>query len=228
MLLVGGIFTERYPGYLRRIRRALRAREIRIDTDCDMAANAATIRDAVLDASEPVVLFGQSKGPLDIHAALSLYPELVPRVRAFVSVQAPFGGTPLASDAEASRLARNVVRGIVGGLFRGTPRAYFEMGYARRRAFLAAHPPLLLVPTIALATWTARAGLLLRGTHRYLARYAVRSDGFVPLPDAHVPGAPLITLDGLDHASLALRWLRPRARFEPGEVARALVALALQ
>ncbi len=68
----------------------------------------------MLRAPEPVVLFGQSKGPLDIHAALSLYPDLVPRVRAFVSVQAPFGGTP---------------------------RAYFAMGYARRRAFLAAHPP---------------------------------------------------------------------------------------
>ena len=228
VLLVGGIFTERYPGYLRRVRRALRAREIHIDTDCDMAANAASIRDAVVAAPEPVVLFGQSKGPLDIHAALSLYPELVPRVRAFVSVQAPFGGTPLASDAEASRVARNVVRGIVGGLFRGTPRAYFEMGYTQRRAFLAAHPPRIAVPTVALATWTARAGLLLRNTHRYLARYRVRSDGFVAVPDAHIPGAPLVTLEGLDHASLALRWLRPGGRFEPGRVARALVALALQ
>ncbi|MFL5422303.1 MAG: hypothetical protein ACJ79Y_16195 [Myxococcales bacterium] len=228
VLLVGGIFTERYPGYLRRIRRAVGAIEIPIDTDQDVTHNAVTIRDAVLGAPERVVLVGQSKGPLDIHAALSLHPEMVPYVRAFVSIQAPFGGTPLASDAEASRAARWLVGGIVGGLFRGTPRAYFDMGYAARRAFLARFPAPVRVPTVALATWTTSAGLFLRSTHRYLNRYGVRTDGFVLLPDAHVPGARLVTLDGLDHASLALRWLRPRARFEAGRVAQALVALALE
>ena len=227
VLLVGGIFTERYPGYLTRIRRAVGASEIPIDTDQDVARNAATIRDAVLAAPERVVLVGQSKGPLDIHAALSLHPEIVPHVRAFVSIQAPFGGTPLATDAEASRAARWLVGGVVGGMFRGTPRAYFDMGYGARRAFLARFPAPVPVPTVALATWTARPGLFLHSTHRYLSRYGVRTDGFVLLPDAHVPGARLVTLEGLDHASLALRWLRPRARFEAGRVAQALVALAL-
>ena len=41
-------------------------------------------------------------------------------------------------------------------------------------------------------------------------------------------GAKLVVLEGIDHASLALRWLRPLGRFEPGRVARALVALALE
>lgn len=201
VLLVGGIFTERYPGYLTRIRRAIGASEIPIDTEQDVARNARTIRDAVLGAPERVVLVGQSRGPLDIHAALSLHPEILPCVRAFVSIQAPFGGTPLASDAEASRAARWLVRGVVGGIFRGTPRAYFDMGYAARRAFLARFPAPVRVPTVALATWTTRPGLFLRSTHRYLSRHGVRTDGFVLLPDAHVPGARLVTLDGLDHAS---------------------------
>jgi triacylglycerol lipase len=228
VLLVGGIFTERYPGYLMRIRSAVGASVIPIDTDQDLMRNAVTIRDAVLGAAARVVLVGQSKGPLDIHAALSLHPEIVPHVRAFVSIQAPFGGTPLASDAEASRAGRWLVGGLVGGMFRGTPRAYFDMGYAARRAFLARFPAPVQVPTVALATWTTRPGLFLHSTHRYLSRYGVPTDGFVLLPDAHVPGARLVTLDGMDHASLALRWLRPRARFEPGRVAQALVSLALE
>src|SRR4051812_20117680 len=229
VLLVAGIFTRYYPGYLARVRRALRAREIPIDTEQTVAVNARAIRDHVLRAPRPVVLLGHSKGPLDIHAALSLHPEIVPRVRAFVSLQAPFAGTPLATDAEAEPLSRRLVRGVVGGLLRGAPHGYFEMGYAQRRAFLGQHSPRPPVPAVALATWTDRAGLFLEKTRQYIdGRYGVRSDGFVPLPDAQVPGARLVCLEGLDHASIALRWLRPRARFEAGRVARALVALAVE
>ena len=229
VLLVAGIFTQYYPGYLRRVRRALRASELPIDTEQPVATNARAIRDRVLRERRPVVLLGQSKGPLDIHAALSLHPEIIANVRAFVSVQAPFGGTPLASDAEAAPLARGLVRGIVGGLLHGSPRAYFDMGYAQRRQFLARHPPLSRVPTLALASVTARAGLFLEKTRQYIAAtYGAANDGFVPFADAHIPGARLVRLDGMDHASIALRWLRPRAPFEPGRVARALVTLALE
>ncbi|MCA1829765.1 MAG: hypothetical protein LC689_22825 [Myxococcales bacterium] len=202
--VVPGIFTALYPAYLGRIRRALNAREIKVDTKHgDLRENAARIRDAVLREPVPVVLLGQSKGPLDINAALVLHPEIIPKVRAFVSVQAPFGGTPLARPR--SRL--------------------FEMSYARRQAFLREHGPVPQVPTVALATWTARAGLFLEKTRRFIE---APSDGFVPLADAHIPGAKLVVLEGIDHASLALRWLRPFGEYEPGRVVRALIALALE
>jgi hypothetical protein len=85
------------------------------------------------------------------------------------------------------------------------------------------------VPTVALATVTGRAGLFLEKTRQYLAStYGAANDGFVPIADAHIPGARLVRLEGMDHASLALRWLRPRAPFDPARVARALVALALE
>jgi hypothetical protein len=204
-LLVGGIFTDSYPAYLRAIRRALDAREIDIGTARGtLADNAARIADAVRREREPVVLLGQSKGPIDIHAALVLHPDIVPGVRAFVSVQAPFGGTPLA---------------------RRKPDAFWDISYERRQAFLRAHPAMPPVPTVALATHTARAGLFLEKTRKFIA---VPNDGFVAVADAHIPGARLVLLEGIDHASLALRWLRPFGRYEPGRVARALIALALE
>ena len=194
VLLVGGIFTDRYPWYLRSVRRALRARELPIDTQGSVRDNAAAIRDAVLREPEPVVLMGHSKGPLDIHAALRLHPAMVPRVRAFVSLQAPFAGTPLATDAEARPLVRKLA-----------PDSFFEMGYQERRSFLLAHPPSSPVPTVALATFTPRARWPLETTRRYIARrYGVPSDGFVPFADAQIPGARLVALEGVDHATLAL------------------------
>jgi hypothetical protein len=219
VLLVGGIFTDFYPGYLRRIRRALGASEIDIDSARGtLRDNAARIRDAVLRERGPVVLLGQSKGPLDIHAALALYPQLVPRVRAFVSVQAPFAGTPLAEDPRRWRLLRRIA-----------PAAFFQMGYEQRKRFLREHSPVPPVPTVALATSTARAGFMLEEPRRYMAeKHRAISDGFVPLADAQIPGARLVHLEGLDHASLALAWMRPRAPYEAGRVAQALVALALE
>ena len=218
VLLVPGIFTRFYPAYLRRIRRALAGELIPIDTEGTLTENAAAIRDAVLRAPAPVVLLGQSKGPLDIHAALALHPEIVPRVRAFVSLQAPFGGTPLAADPQTSRLLRRLA-----------PKSFFQMAYQQRRAFLRAVPPLPPVPTVALATSCAQAGFLLEKTREYLAtKYGAESDGFVPTADESIPGALLVTLRGLDHAALALPWMRPRAPWEAGRVAQALVALALQ
>ena len=209
VLLVPGIFTGIYPAYLRSIRRALRAREIEIDTaHGKLRDNAARIRDAVAKEPTPVVLLGQSKGPLDIHAALALYPEIAPNVRAFVSLQAPFAGTPLADR-------RSLLRSLA-------PEAFFEMSYPERQAFLRAYGAVPKVPTVALATHTARAGLFLEKTRQFIE---APSDGFVPLPDAQIPGALLVVLDGVDHAALALPWLRPFGRYDPGRVAKALIAL---
>ena len=215
VLLVPGIFTGIYPAYLRVLRRALGAREVHVDTARGkLRDNAARIRDAVLRSAEPVVLLGQSKGPLDIHAALVLHPEIAPKVRAFVSMQGPFAGTPLATEPKRSRFLRRVA-----------PEAFFEMAYEQRKAFLRQHSAVPPVPTVALATFTARAGIFLESTRKFIQG---PNDGFVPLPDAQIPGAKLVVLEGIDHASLALRWLRPLGRFEPGRVARALVALALE
>ena len=103
------------------------------------------------------------------------------------------------------------------------------MGYPQRQEFLRGHSPVPPVPTVALAATCQRAGLFLEKTRRYLAeRHGTASDGFVPAADAQIPGTRLVRLSGLDHAALALRWLRPLSPWEPGRVAAALVALALE
>ena len=217
VLLVPGIFTDRYPAYLRRVRRALGAERLPIDTQGTVRENALAIRDALARETEPVVLLGHSKGPIDIHAALFLFPETRAKVRAFISLQAPFAGTPLATDAKARALLRAAA-----------PKSFFEMGYDERRAFLADHSTVPPVPAVAVATFTGRAGWPLERTRRYIdSEYGEPSDGFVPFVDAQIPGARLVALPGVDHAALALPWMRPFARLDVGRAACALVALAL-
>jgi len=233
MVIVPGLFTERYPFYLRRAARRLRelGLEVRwasIDTDMPALRNAAGVRDAVRDlarAGRRAILVGHSKGPIDAAAALSLYPELVPSVRALVSLQAPYAGTPLAEEAYRSPFWRAAVGAVVGGLFRGSPRAFWELRYDERREFLDAHP-LPPVRALSLVTTTARAGPILERTRRLIAeRHGSPSDGFVPPIDAYIPGSRLVHLNGVDHGGLALPFCR--SLFDPGCAVEALAATAL-
>jgi hypothetical protein len=233
IVIVPGLFTERYPFYLRRAARRLRAvgLEVRwapIDTDMTALRNAAGVRDAIRDLAREgrrAILVGHSKGPIDAAAALSLYPELVPSVRALVSLQAPYAGTPLAEEAGRSPFWRAAVGAVVGGLFRGSPRAFWELRYDERREFLAAHP-LPEVRALSLVTTTARAGPVLERTRRLIAeRHGAPSDGFVPPIDAYIPRSRLVHLNGVDHGGLALPFCR--SLFDPGRAVEALAAAAL-
>ena len=232
-LFVPGIFTERYPLYFFQNRRrlealGLRLREVPIRTEAPGVECARVIRDAVLAVAAEgrrCVLVGHSKGPLDAHAALVLHPETVPHTRALVSLQAPFGGTPLATDLEAKPLLRKLVHGAVRGLFGGSPQSFTDLTYAAREKFLERHGSTCPVPALSLVATTARAAWPLEHTRRYLEHeYGAQSDGFVAAVDAAIPGGMSVRLDGLDHAGLALRWLG-RSAFEPAPLTQALLAL---
>jgi len=55
--------------------------------------------------------------------------------------------------------------------------------------------------------------------------HRVESDGFVPAPDAVIPGSRIVRLSGLDHAALALPWWSGTP-VNPAPIVRALVVLA--
>jgi hypothetical protein len=231
IVLVPGLFTERYPFYLARARRRLRqlgiaVRTAPIDTDQTARRNAETIRRTIRETAKDgrrCLLLGHSKGPIDAHAALELDPDLARHVRAFVSLQAPFAGTPLATDAARSARWQKVMSAVVGGLFRGSPRAFFELSYEARAE---ARPAPLPVDAVCLVTSTSRAGPVLEWTRRYIeSRHGAPSDGFVPPIDAWLPGSRVVHLTAVDHGGLALPFCR--SLFEPEATVEALATLAL-
>ena len=231
IVLVPGLFTERYPFYLFRIRRHLRragvdVRTAPVDTDQTARHNAKAIVRSIREVGKEgrrCILVGQSKGPIDAQAALESEPEAAADVRALVSLQAPFAGTPLASDAARSKAWRALAGFVIGGLFRGTSRAFFDLSYDARAE---ARSPAARVKTICLVTSTARAGPILERTRRYIERrHGSPSDGFVPPIDAWLPGAAVVHLTGVDHGGLALPFFR--SIFKPEPTIDALLHLAV-
>lgn len=236
ILFVPGIFTERYPFYfhanIRHLRkRGFDVRRVEIDTDETVAVNAEVIHDSIQGVAREgrrVILIGHSKGPLDIAAALALYPGMAPWVRAFVSMQAAYAGTPLASDLEASPLLRSLVSGIIRRMLHGAPQAYWDLSYKARQRLLSEHPALPNVPIVSLVTSTDAAWGPLEQTRRYMAeRYGVETDGFVPVWDAAIPGSRVVHLRGVDHAGPALLGVG-NSPYRAGSLTEALVALALE
>jgi|GEM_PF-1001059 len=236
-LTVPGLFTERYPMYMRdkfarMAAHALDHTMVPIDTDQGIEQNADQIRHTLLEHTTPhrrAILLGHSKGGLDIAAALAFFPELRPRVRAVVTLQAPWLGTPIADLVENQSVLAWANRFIVEGAFNGDARALTDLGLAARADFVARHPWPEEVPAVCLAsslrswkTLLAVPDALLNGSHG-------PTDGMVPVANAILPGSDAVLVRDVDHGGPVLpRPLGSCAHLTPGDMTVALITLALE
>lgn len=236
-LLVKGLLGDEMFGYLednqqRLERRGLDTREVQVDTEASLADNIEVVRKALEDAAfykRSVVLVGHSKGAVESLSTLALYPELRQYVRAVVAIQAPYGGSPIASDLTDTPELRRMLSIAFPLLFYGVSRSVEDLSYTARMEFVRRHPYASEVPTVALATSRDSKRSLLWAVARYmLDRYGLPSDGLVPRVDAEVPGSRLVRLDDMDHAEAALVGLPGFSNYYPGDLTEALVALALE
>lgn len=95
---VGFIFEEGF----REQRRLLEKNQInyeylKFDTESPPSVNAKAIIRAIQNSLVPVVIYSHSKGGLDTLEAFRQRPDLLPKIRGWVSVQSPFWGAPVAS-----------------------------------------------------------------------------------------------------------------------------------
>ena len=236
VLLVGGLLTAFYPGYLaanlRHLRRlGLDVRRSRVNPQGRVADNAEILR-AELAGGDPgrtAVVFAHSKGGVDATAALSLYPALRSRVRALVAVQSPFHGSPVAGDLGRARRVKALVDRILVGALGGHPGAVADLAVEARRGFLARHPWRADVPVVSVATSTRSPLSPFAVSAAWIRRrYGAANDGLVIARDAVIPGSRVVRLDDLDHAAPVFSGLPGLAPVRPGPLTEALVALALE
>jgi triacylglycerol lipase len=209
----------------------LQVGRVPVDTDMGVEHNAAIVRQAVLDAAKDgkkVVLMGHSKGGLDSAAALAMYPELKEHVRALVTVQSPYGGSPMAQDLLDNPLVRYGLGGAVEALG-GSIQAGEDLTYNSRQKFLAKYPMPEGIPTVSMASTTFKPTSPLFAFQEYMQqRYGVKSDGLVVPQDAFIPGSKAVTLHGLDHLESTITNPNPFKSYKPADITLSLVAMALK
>ena len=234
-LLVPGLFSNTYPQYMKGNVDALRDlglrfREVDLTPEESVLSGAEVVREVILSESaegQQAVILGHSKGGVDAAAALALYPETRPRVRAFVAIQAPYAGSPIASDLTNGPGAGETAAAFVR-LLGNQPEAASELSYQARRAFIAQHPYPSEVPTLSLATSRVDWRSIVWMTGSYVRdQYGMESDGLVVPVDAVLPGSQAIFLDDMDHAEVVLSGVPGFINYRASEVTRVLVAMAL-
>lgn len=209
-----------------------------IATGQPVAANAARLAQILGETPRPLVIVSHSKGGVDTLGALLARPELQARVAAWIALQAPFFGSPIADlmteGERAKRLSAlflKLYRGPIETLcdLRTDTRGAVMEAHAAGIAALAARVPVLSVPTCmaekkvaGIAAWRRTA------THRFMTRHGLANDAMVPVISAILPGSRYVVLPGLAHGEPALRVTGAGRRFDQVLMLKALIALAPQ
>ena len=146
-LLIPGLFTQSYPGYMSALRKDLQLLGLHVfydlndkengsefDTDKSTEHNARALRDEVLrlagtSRERKIVAIGHSKGAVDFAAALSLYPEIQKHVACHISIQGPHGGTPLVNDLMKTYVQKDLALAGLHYILGANHEALIDMTY---------------------------------------------------------------------------------------------------
>jgi len=186
------------------------------------------IRKYVLQQTKPVIIIGHSKGGVDTTVALSLFPELVPHIRGVITIQSPFGGSPIATDFCQSPSSARFFSGALRAIM-GDPKSMDQLTYQYRKSFMESHQyPIESVPTLCFASCTGNSFSVLRPFTNYiLDRYQEPNDGMVCVCDAILPGSLSVTIDNLDHGEMVIA-TSPLTKYSKTRIIDALLSLLFQ
>jgi triacylglycerol lipase len=238
-LFAPGLFSNWYPGYMSTAVKKLTDigldfRMIPLSTEQPSVKNAEFIKNFVINVvfctQKRIILLGHSKGALDIVTALSLYyEELQQHVVAFISLQAPYGGTPLVHDLVHTQHRKTLFFSLVENILGGSSDSLSELTYdSRKKAINEQQYPVSYIPTVSLATSANNAKFsMLKPTIDYLSlRYEGElSDGCVAQKDAIIPGSKVVWLFDLDHFGPAYATFPGMGNYNPAALILTLIKL---
>jgi hypothetical protein len=189
----------------------LPAAVVPLPTAAPVAANAARLAAVLAGDPRPALLVGHSKGGLEGLAAL-LDPAAAARCRAFLALQSPFLGSPVADALIAARPLHLAAGLALGALRLGSGEGLRDLTTTTRRVWMAAHAEAIaeLVTRLPVLTAATRLGPdAPPADRRYLplARWVAQrggpNDGLVPVASALLPGATQVVLPGAHRTLVA-------------------------
>ncbi len=174
-------------------------------------------------------------GGLDTLQALVSDPEALVRVKAFVPIQSPFYGSPVAEWVTRKSVLFSGVS-VMLELLKGSNASLQDLREVNRYYWMRGHEQDLervrnSVKVFSVATWKnpetpgGNGTLLKMDRDRMLNGEGARSDGLVPWQSAVFPGAEYIMLDNVDHAGTVMD--TPGQAFDRPAFFRAILKMVL-
>jgi hypothetical protein len=173
---------------------------------------AAHFRDRGFPEHEKLVLFGYSKGIIDLLHFLAGHPDIASRVDAMVSYSGAVNGSPLAEVFPEFLV--NIGLAIAGGEA-GDEGGYNTLKPSVQMPWSASHPPPAHIAYFSLASFTDRenvSGILVDGYDR-LSQINPKNDGQLIFYDQILPGGTLLGYSNGDHWAVALPFTEQASGF---------------
>lgn len=212
---LGRLGVDYMGGQLAWLRGALGAESaavLRLPTAAPVALNAARLHAALLGDDRPAVIIAHSKGGLEALEAL-LRPGAAARCRAFITIQAPFHGSPVADALCGMRGVHLAAGGMLRAFRLGTGEGLRDLTVPVRHAWMAAHAAEVaaLVAGLPVVCCGSAVGPEAAGPDRRylpLAHWMERhgagpNDGLVPVASTLLPGARGVVFSGSHRALVA-------------------------
>ncbi len=211
-------FGEYFDDQLRLFQKQnIESERIKLESENSTDFNVELIAQSIKAAQKLLILIGHSKGNIDILVSLIRYPELHSKVKGWISIQAPFHGSPVADwfikNQNLSWFARWFLQKI-GGNF----EALSDLSQQKRILFLIEHnmeiqKMSLKIPILAVGTEIPKIPFkidtLLWIPRDLMLRVNIPNDGLVPLSGTSLQGSDSILLKNLDHADPVMKsWVR--------------------
>jgi pimeloyl-ACP methyl ester carboxylesterase len=178
-----------------------------IDSVMPPAHNAAKVAAEIRAAGKPVIIISHSDGGMYALRALVESTDLAPMVRGFISLQTPFGGSPVADYVKDNKLLSAAMSRVLGH-FGATLESLESLTPERRGAFQAANRDAInrvvsSVNIISFASWKEEKNMkldtLLELPRDFMIKRGLKNDGLVPVDSAILPGSDYIKVEGVDH-----------------------------
>lgn len=203
---------------------------VQLPTAAAVADNAARIAAALLRDERPALVVAHSKGGIETLAAL-MDRRAAQRCAAFIAIQSPFFGSPVADFLVAAAPLRATVAGSLRLLRTGSGAGLRDLTTAARLAWMERHAVEIAnlvesIPIICCATEVTGATVGPDRRYLALARWIERqgfgpNDGMVTIRSALLPGARHLVVGGGHRGTVS----KGRGR-DPVGLLRRLLALA--
>ena len=204
---------------------------VRLATSSAVADNAHRIAEALCQDTRPAVVIAHSKGGLETLTAL-MNRRAAQRCAAFIAIQSPFLGSPVADFLVAAAPLHATVKGSLRLLRAGSGAGLHDLTTAVRQTWMERHRDAIAgllenIPMVCCATAVSKSTIGPDRRYLALARWIERqgfgaNDGMVPVSAALLPGARHLVLGGGHRGTVS----KGRGR-DPVGLLRRLLALAL-
>ncbi len=201
---VGGYFNDQI-----KVLESLGVEHEMVDIDSVMtpAHNAQKVAREIAASDKPVIIISHSDGGMYTLEALVENKDLLPKVRGFISLQSPFGGSPVADYIKEHGPLLAAMNKLLGH-FGGSADSLSSLSVGERTKFRDSNREPIRkivsgVKIISLASWKDnekhKLDTLLGIPRDFMLKRGIPNDGLVPVESAVLPGTDYVKIPGVDH-----------------------------